>query len=72
MYKGINLETNETVVIKMLKPVKLYRILREVKVLIDLQGGPSIIKFVDIVKWPDTNYIALITEFVDNHGESSR
>lgn len=46
MFEGVNVaaEPPTKCIIKILKPVKKKKILREVKILQNLQGGPNIIK----------------------------
>jgi len=65
VFEGKKLATGERIVLKTLKPIKISRIKREIKILQDLQGGPNILQLIDIVRDPVTNVSALITEYVE-------
>ena len=65
VYEGINIENDERVVIKILKPVKKTKIRREIKILQTLKGGTNVINLLDVVRDPATKTPALIMEFVD-------
>lgn len=41
---------NDTIVIKVLKPVSENKVKREIKVLRNLSGGPNIIQLLDVVQ----------------------
>jgi casein kinase II subunit alpha len=71
VFDGINSATNEKIVIKILKPVKKSKIKREIKILQNLQGGPNIIKLIDIVRDPSSKTPSLIFEYVNNHNFKS-
>jgi len=60
---------NQKCVVKILKPIKMEKIRREVKILQTLYGGPNIIKLYDTVKDDVSNISALIFERVNavNH-----
>ena len=47
VYKACDLLTNETVVVKMLKPVKKEKVRRELMVLEAVRDSPYIIKLID-------------------------
>ncbi|KAL7065845.1 putative casein kinase II, alpha subunit [Cryptosporidium serpentis] len=66
VFEGINIQTNEKVVIKVLRPVKRKKIKREIKILYNLHGGPNIIKLLDIIKDPGSGTISLIFEHLQN------
>ncbi|KAK4049714.1 hypothetical protein OIV83_003989 [Microbotryomycetes sp. JL201] len=59
------LDECKQVVVKVLKPVKLRKIKREIKVLQALQGGPNIIKLLDTVHDPATNVSSLVFEYIN-------
>ena len=65
VFVGINTLNNELIAIKILKPVKEYKIKREVKVLQTLKGGINIINLIDVTKHPITNDPTLIMEYID-------
>ncbi|CAG7888255.1 unnamed protein product, partial [Brassica rapa] len=48
VFEGINMNSNEKCVIKILKPVKKKKIRREIKILQNLCGGPNIVKLLDV------------------------
>uniref|UniRef100_A0A3B3QEU6 non-specific serine/threonine protein kinase n=1 Tax=Paramormyrops kingsleyae TaxID=1676925 RepID=A0A3B3QEU6_9TELE len=52
VFEAININSNEKVVVKILKPVKKKKIKREIKILENLRGGTNIIRLVDTVKDP--------------------
>ena len=66
VYEGINVNNDQRVVIKILKPVKKKKIKREIKVLQNLKGGPNIVKLVDIVRDPSSKSPCIITEWINN------
>jgi len=53
-------------IIKVLKPVKKKKILREIKILQNLAGGPNIVHLLDVVLECFTQTPCLIQEYVDN------
>ena len=66
VYEGINVNNDQRVVIKVLKPVKKKKIKREIKVLQNLKDGPNIVKLVDIVRDPSSKSPCIITEWINN------
>lgn len=56
MFEGFNVagETPTRCIIKILKPVKKKKILREIKILQNLQGGPNIITVGAALNVPST------------------
>lgn len=66
VYEGINVVTDQKVVIKILKPVKKKKIKREIKILQNLYGGPNIVKLLDVVRDPASKTPSLIFEWIDN------
>lgn len=66
VFQGINILNDEKCVIKVLKPVKLKKIYREVKILQNLTGGPNVIGLLDIVRDEQSKIPALIFEKVSN------
>ncbi|KAJ4459602.1 putative Casein kinase II subunit alpha [Paratrimastix pyriformis] len=67
VFEGVNISRScELCVIKVLKPVKKKKILREVKVLNNLKDGPNIIGLYDVVRDPETKVPSFIFEHVDN------
>lgn len=53
-------------VIKVLKPVRINKINREINILKELRGGPNISQLIDVVQDDDTKSIALVLEWSDN------
>ncbi|KAH7097666.1 Pkinase-domain-containing protein [Auriculariales sp. MPI-PUGE-AT-0066] len=66
VFEGIDIRTQEHVVIKVLKPVKQRKIQRELKILQCLAGGPNIIQLMNVVHEPVSKTSAFITELVTN------
>eukprot|EP00924_Labyrinthula_sp_SR-Ha-C_P002933 augustus_masked-scaffold_13-processed-gene-11.63-mRNA-1 protein AED:0.05 eAED:0.05 QI:0/-1/0/1/-1/1/1/0/361 len=66
VFDGVNLQTNDRVVVKILKPVKKKKIKREIKILQNLLGGPNIVKLLDVCKDPGSKTPSLIFEHIDN------
>jgi casein kinase II subunit alpha len=52
VFEGIALPNSQKCVVKVLKPVKKKKIKREIKILMDLAGGPNIIALLDVVRDP--------------------
>jgi casein kinase II subunit alpha len=63
-------EPSKKCVIKILKPVRIDKIRREISILEKLDH-PNIIKLYDVVMNPETNFPALVMEYVDT-GDLSR
>ena len=66
VYEGINVNNDEKVVIKILKPVKKKKIKREIKILQNLKNGPHIVRLLDVVRDPSSKSPCIITEWIDN------
>ena len=66
VFEGIDSRIDTPVVIKILRPVKVNRYNREIKILQNLQGGPNIITLLDIVQDPLSKCPSLIFEHVNN------
>jgi casein kinase II subunit alpha len=47
VYEGIDPNTGKRVVVKILKPVRNSKILREIKILEAVKGGPNIINMLE-------------------------
>lgn len=60
VFEGINIRTDEKVVVKILKPVKKKKIKREIKILQNLRGGPNVIQLLDVVKDPQSRTPSLV------------
>eukprot|EP01126_Amoeba_proteus_P037786 TRINITY_DN3914_c0_g1_i18.p1 TRINITY_DN3914_c0_g1~~TRINITY_DN3914_c0_g1_i18.p1 ORF type:complete len:180 (+),score=29.18 TRINITY_DN3914_c0_g1_i18:64-603(+) len=65
VFEAFHKVRQEKCVVKLLKPVKEDVIKREIRILINLQGGPNIIKLYDIVQHPETKTPALIFEYMN-------
>lgn len=63
VFEAINTETDERVVIKILKPVKKRKIKREIKILEELRGGVNVIKLLGVIAIDDY-HTALVFEEV--------
>lgn len=66
VFEGVNVLNDEPCVIKVLKPVKMKKIYREVKILKNLTGGPNIIGLLDIVRDQQLKIPALVFERINN------
>ncbi|XP_022751219.1 casein kinase II subunit alpha-like isoform X2 [Durio zibethinus] len=66
VFEGINVNTNERCIIKILKPVKKKKIKREIKILQNLCGGPNIVKLFDIVRDQHSKTPSLVFEYVNS------
>lgn len=66
VFQGVSLNTEELIVIKVLKPVKRKKIKREIKILQNLQDGINIIELLGVVRDEINKIPALIFEHVDN------
>eukprot|EP00744_Colponema_vietnamica_P003376 GILI01005185.1.p1 GENE.GILI01005185.1~~GILI01005185.1.p1 ORF type:complete len:340 (+),score=69.30 GILI01005185.1:54-1073(+) len=65
VFLGWDTETKQNVVIKVLKPVKKKKIMRELKILHNLQGGPNIVRLIDAVRDPYSKTPSFVTEHVN-------
>ena len=66
VFEGVVLRSGAACTIKVLKPVKQKKILREITVLQDLVGAPNIVQLLDVVCEPETATPCLVQEYVDN------
>eukprot|EP00184_Porphyridium_aerugineum_P005552 CAMPEP_0184695926 /NCGR_PEP_ID=MMETSP0313-20130426/3388_1 /TAXON_ID=2792 /ORGANISM="Porphyridium aerugineum, Strain SAG 1380-2" /LENGTH=723 /DNA_ID=CAMNT_0027154453 /DNA_START=500 /DNA_END=2671 /DNA_ORIENTATION=+ len=66
VFEGINILTDEKVIVKILKPVKKKKIKREIKILRNLRGGTNIIQLLDVCRDPQSKVPSLIFEHVNN------
>jgi len=66
VFEAFDVESNTTVVVKVLKPVRRRKIKREIKILQNLRGGTNVISLLDIVRDSITMTPALIFEHLQN------
>ncbi|KAL9326875.1 hypothetical protein ACSQ67_007520 [Phaseolus vulgaris] len=66
VFEGVNVNSNDRCIIKILKPVKKKKIKREIKILQNLCGGPNIVKLLDIVRDQHSKTPSLIFEYVNS------
>jgi len=66
VFEGVAIQIGQPCTIKVLKPVKQKKILREIKVLQDLLGAPNVVQLLDVVCEPATQTPCLVQEYVDN------
>lgn len=64
VFLGWDTKVRRQIVIKVLKPVKKKKILRELKVLQNLHGGPNIVELLDVVRDPSSKTPSFIFEYV--------
>ncbi|KAL7409591.1 kinase-like domain-containing protein [Mrakia frigida] len=66
VFAGVSLSTSQKVVVKVLKPVKKKKIKREIKILMNLSGGPNVINLLDVVRDPQAKTPSIVFEHVNN------
>lgn len=66
VFMGRNRHNHEKCVIKILKPVKEQKILREVSILQNLYGGPNVVRLLDVAIESDTQTPILVFEAVES------
>ncbi|KAA6362509.1 MAG: putative Casein kinase II subunit alpha [Streblomastix strix] len=66
VFEGIDVRNGQMLAIKVLKHVKKNKIKREVKILECVDGGPNIVRLMDIVRDPDSRMYSFVYEEVDN------
>ncbi|CAR26698.1 ZYRO0B16038p [Zygosaccharomyces rouxii] len=66
VFSGKSVINNQPCVVKVLKPVKMKKIYRELKILTNLTGGPNVVGLLDIVQDPGSKIPALIFEEIKN------
>ena len=71
VFAGHQIDTKLPVVVKVLKPVRLEKINREISILELLKGGPNISQLLDIVSDADSGSISLILNYSENHDVKS-
>lgn len=64
MFAAVHTKSNKVACLKVLKPVRPLKVLREINILKTLRGGPNIISLFDIIYNPITQSPSLVTEFV--------
>ncbi|KAH0812088.1 hypothetical protein GEV33_010701 [Tenebrio molitor] len=67
VFEGVHDVKNDSIVVKMLKPIKKPKIKREIKILEHLKNGPNIINLYATVTVPSTGLHALIFESTSNN-----
>jgi casein kinase II subunit alpha len=65
VFLGWDCDLQRSVVIKVLKPVKKKKIMRELKILQNLQNGPNIIQLLDVVRDPNSKTPSFIFEYIN-------
>lgn len=66
VFIGLNIKNKQKVCIKVLKPVRKFKILREVKILQLLYGGPAVINLNDVARDEASKTPCLIFDLVSN------
>ena len=64
VYQGFNSQNNQKCIIKVLKPVKIEKIYREIKILQTLFNGPNIINLYDMIRDPISKTPCFIYEYM--------
>jgi casein kinase II subunit alpha len=65
VFEAINVTNGDRCVVKIMKPVKEARLRREIKILQHVDGGPNIIRMLELVRDPETKTPCIIYELVD-------
>ena len=60
VFEGRNILTKQKVIVKILKPIKMLKIQREIKILTYLKNCPNIVQLVDVVKDKESQIYCLI------------
>ncbi|KAK4873370.1 hypothetical protein RN001_015399 [Aquatica leii] len=66
VFEAIHIPSKETIVLKVLKPVKKRKIKREIKILEVLRGGVNVIKLLGVINNDILNVTALVFEQINN------
>ena len=66
VFEGVDTNNEETIIIKVLKPIAKKKIRREIKILRNLSGGPNVVGLLDVVHDPPSRSHSLIMEYVHN------
>lgn len=67
VFQGIINETEDYCVVKILKPVHIPKIFREIKILDALKGGPYISQIIDVVQDNDSGSYAIVLNWAENN-----
>ncbi|KYQ99975.1 hypothetical protein DLAC_11554 [Tieghemostelium lacteum] len=65
VFFGINADTEDDVVIKILKPIQKFKMQREIKILETIKDGPNVITLLDTIRDPDSKICSLVFPFVN-------
>ncbi|KAI9782834.1 MAG: Casein kinase II subunit alpha [Geoglossum umbratile] len=65
VFEGVHVTSRQICAIKVLKPVAMKKVKREIKVLQNLSGGPNIVTLLDVVRDSQSRTPSLIFEYVD-------
>lgn len=65
VFEGVNAGNDEQCVVKVLKPIKKRKIKKEVKVLINLTGGPGIVRLLDLIRSRKAKIPCMVFEFIN-------
>lgn len=66
VFRGRNRNNGCMCVLKLLKPVRYQKILREISILRNLCGGPNVVRLLDVLRDDDSQTVVLVTEYVHN------
>ncbi|OMJ81699.1 hypothetical protein SteCoe_17749 [Stentor coeruleus] len=66
VYEGLDMISQDKVVIKILKPIKKSKVLREIKILRSLEGCPGVPKLLDVIKESTTKTISFVMEHCES------
>ncbi|OHT12272.1 CMGC family protein kinase [Tritrichomonas foetus] len=66
VFLGRRTKDDSPCVLKILKPVCLAKINKEIKILEELKGGPNVCELYDVVYDPESQSITLVMEYIEN------
>jgi len=66
VFAGVHRETGQKVVIKVLKPVRVSKIQREIAILQALKGVPNVVQLLDVVRYNESESPTLILDYSEN------
>jgi casein kinase II subunit alpha len=64
VYQGLNIKSNEKVVLKILKPITKIKIIREICILKTLIDCPNIVKIIDVIKEKNSDIYCIICKSI--------
>ena len=66
VFRAVDRRTGKNCVAKVLRPIDMYRVKREIKIIQDLSEGPNMLHILDMARNNSNGAIAIVTEYVNN------